>query len=137
MIYTTKGQEQTFDLGFKIAKTLKGGDVITLDGELGAGKTVFTKGLAHGLGIAAPILSPTFVILRQYKGTGLELFHFDMYRLQSSDEALELGFDEYIGKQTAVTVIEWADKVKDILGKATYRIRIDFIDDQKRAVEIL
>lgn len=137
MIYTTNGQEQTFDLGFKIAGSLKGGDVITLDGELGAGKTVFTKGLAKGLGITAPILSPTFVILRQYKGTDLELFHFDMYRLQSPDEALELGFDEYIGKQTAVTVIEWADKVKDILGKVTYRIRIDFIDDQTRAVEIL
>ena len=79
MIYTTHTDVQTFDLGVKIAKTLKGGDVITLDGELGAGKTVFTKGLAQGLGVVSPVLSPTFVILRQYQGTEWELNHFDMY----------------------------------------------------------
>ncbi|HEY8390680.1 MAG TPA: tRNA (adenosine(37)-N6)-threonylcarbamoyltransferase complex ATPase subunit type 1 TsaE [Clostridia bacterium] len=137
MIYTTYGEVQTFDLGVKIAKTLKGGEVITLDGQLGAGKTVFTKGLAHGLGVETPILSPTFVILRQYKGSELELYHFDMYRLESSDEALELGFDEYIGRKTAVTVIEWADKVKDILNNVTHRIKINFVDDLTRTVEIL
>lgn len=137
MIYTTYGEVQTFDLGFKIAKTLKGGDIITLDGELGAGKTVFTKGLAQGLGINTPVLSPTFVILRQYQGIEWELFHFDMYRLENANEAFELGFDEYIGKQTAVTVIEWADKVKDILNNITYRIRIDFVDNETRTVEIL
>jgi tRNA threonylcarbamoyladenosine biosynthesis protein TsaE len=137
MIYTTHTDVQTFDLGVKIAKTLKGGDVITLDGELGAGKTVFTKGLAQGLGVVSPVLSPTFVILRQYQGTEWELNHFDMYRLESSDEALAMGFDELIGKPSAITVIEWSDKVKDILKKITYRVKINYIDNHTREVEIL
>lgn len=120
----------------KWAAGLKGGDVITLNGQLGAGKTVFTKGLAAGLGVTAPVLSPTFVLFRQYKGEKLDLYHFDMYRLSDSSEALEAGFDEYIGKETAVTVIEWADKVQDILRDITYTVDISYIDQNTRLVEI-
>jgi tRNA threonylcarbamoyladenosine biosynthesis protein TsaE len=136
MRYKTTSWEQTFELAKQWAANLKGGDVIALNGRLGAGKTVFTKGLAAGLGVTAPVLSPTFVLFRQYKGKELDLYHFDMYRLLDSSEALEAGFDEFIGKQTAVTVIEWADKVKDILRNITYSVDIACVDDNTRLVEI-
>lgn len=136
MQYKTTSWEQTFELAKNWASNLKGGDIITLRGQLGAGKTVFTKGLAAGLGIKSPVLSPTFVLFRQYKGEQWDLYHFDMYRLSDASEAYEAGFDEYIGKETAITVIEWADKVKDMLRNITYSVDITYIDDNTRLVEI-
>ncbi|HEY8424363.1 MAG TPA: tRNA (adenosine(37)-N6)-threonylcarbamoyltransferase complex ATPase subunit type 1 TsaE [Clostridia bacterium] len=136
MRYKTSSPEETFELAKKWAADLKGGDIITLNGQLGAGKTVFAKGLAAGLGVTQPVLSPTFVLFRQYKGENLDLYHFDMYRISDSSEAVEAGFDEFIGKDNAVTVIEWADKVKDILKSVTYTVNITYIDDNSRLVEI-
>ncbi|HEY8443758.1 MAG TPA: tRNA (adenosine(37)-N6)-threonylcarbamoyltransferase complex ATPase subunit type 1 TsaE [Clostridia bacterium] len=136
MRYKTTSWEQTYELAKNWAKNLKGSDIIILNGQLGAGKTVFTKGLAAGLGVKQPVLSPTFVLFRQYKGEKLDLYHFDMYRLSDSSEAIEAGFDEYIGKETAVTVIEWADKVQDILKNISYTVDITYVDDNTRLVEI-
>ena len=105
-VWQTQNEQQTEDAGRALAETLRGGEVITLRGDLGAGKTVFTRGLARGLGIASPILSPTFTIVREYTGR-LKLYHFDFYRLTEAEELGEIGFEEYM-QSDAVVVIEWA-----------------------------
>lgn len=137
MIYKTDNEEQTMKLGTKLAQNLSGGDIISLDGELGAGKTVFTRGLAKGLGVNSAILSPTFVLMRQYKGKELLLYHFDMYRLENWIEARDAGLYDFIGSTQAVTVIEWAEKIKDNLPKIKYQINITLDDKNKRLVEII
>jgi tRNA threonylcarbamoyladenosine biosynthesis protein TsaE len=134
--YKTISSEQTFELGKKLAQKLKGGDIIALEGQLGAGKTVFAKGLAAGLGVKKAVLSPTFTLFRQYKGEKWDFYHFDMYRLSDSSEAYEAGFDEFIGQDGAITVIEWADKIIDMLNNITYCVNIAYIDQNTRLVEI-
>lgn len=118
-IITTTSANQTIQLGKKIAKTLKVGQVIGLVGELGAGKTQFVKGLAKGLGLKNNITSPTFVLLRNYES--VKLVHIDCYRLNNSDELLELGFEELI--KDNIIVIEWADKIRSILPKDTHWVK--------------
>ena len=99
-------EKDTFALAADVAKTLRAGDVILLHGELGAGKTTFTKGLAKALGIEETVTSPTFNYVKEYQGGRLPLFHFDMYRLGSSDELYELGLEEYFYRG-GVVVVEW------------------------------
>ena len=113
----------TYELGKKYAKCAYAGEVIALDGDLGCGKTVFAKGFADGLGINESVTSPTFTILRQYDGGRLPLYHFDVYRIESSDEMIETGFDEYISGD-GVCIIEWAENVRDILPANTIWIKI-------------
>ena len=117
----TKTPEETFGLAKKIGQKLAQGCTIALDGDLGAGKTVFVQGLAAGIGIEKPILSPTFNIVRQYSGR-LPFNHFDVYRIESSDELCEIGFFEYL-RDGQVTVIEWAEKIADALPKNTIYFR--------------
>ena len=111
----TKSEKETFDFGYSIGKSLRGGEVILLDGELGAGKTVFTKGLASALGITQPITSPTFTILNIYENEPLCLYHYDAYRLNSGEEAYEAGLTEYFYEAGGVCVIEWAQNVASAL----------------------
>ena len=100
----TNSEEQTKSLAEKIATLLKPGDVLTLEGDLGAGKTTFTKGIAAGLGISRTLSSPTFTIVKEYEGT-IPLYHMDVDRLEGSDE--DIGFDEYF-HVNGIAVIEWA-----------------------------
>ena len=99
-------EKDTFALAADIAKTLRSGDVILLHGELGAGKTTFTKGLAKALGIEETVTSPTFNYVKEYQGGRLPLFHFDMYRVSDADEVYELGLEEYFYRG-GVVVVEW------------------------------
>lgn len=99
-------EKDTFALAADIAKTLRAGDVILLHGELGAGKTTFTKGLAKALGIEETVTSPTFNYVKEYQGGRLPLFHFDMYRVSNADEVYELGLEEYFYRG-GVVVVEW------------------------------
>lgn len=99
-------EKDTFALAADIAKTLRAGDVILLHGELGAGKTTFTKGLAKALGIEETVTSPTFNYVKEYQGGRLPLFHFDMYRVSDADEVYELGLEEYFYRR-GVVVVEW------------------------------
>lgn len=118
---TTYSEKQTFNLGKKIAKRLKGGETIALVGELGAGKTVLIKGLAAGLGIKKTITSPTFVLMKPYteirnQGSGIRnLVHVDAYRLKCGQDLMDIGLKDWLGQPDTVTVIEWADRAKDIL----------------------
>lgn len=103
--YISKSVEDTYALARKIAERLKGGEVILLNGNLGAGKTTFTKGLAKALGIDEVVTSPTFTFMKEYKGR-LSLYHFDMYRAEDEDELYELGLNDYLYAD-GVCVIEW------------------------------
>lgn len=118
--FITKSEKQTIALGKKIAKQLHGKEVLGLIGELGAGKTVFIKGLALGLDIKKTVTSPTFVLIKIYKTkkTKVHWFcHVDAYRLNSSKDLIDIGLKDWLNKPNTVTVIEWAEKVKDILPK--------------------
>jgi len=119
---TTTSEKQTFAFAKKFAQSLKGGEVIGLIGELGAGKTVFTKGLANGLGVKGVVNSPTFVLMKIYKIKSLNLkvknlCHIDVYRVKDIKEMASIGVEEYFNRSDTVTVIEWADKIKKILPK--------------------
>lgn len=122
--FTAKNIEDTDALAARIAEKLKGGEIILLNGNLGAGKTTFTKGLAKALGIDEVVTSPTFTFMKEYHGR-LDLYHFDMYRVEDEDELYELGLNEYLYMR-GVCVIEW-NKFKDI--KNYIRIDIHVCDD--------
>ena len=117
MRITTNNEKETFAFAKKFAKTLKGGEIIGLIGDLGAGKTVFTKGLASGLGIKNTVNSPTFVLMKVYKAQGKikNLVHIDAYRLQSMADLTAIGAEEYFNRADSITVIEWVDKIQSDL----------------------
>ena len=125
-----KSPEETERLAMRLAELLQPRDIVTLEGDLGAGKTTFTKGLAKGLGIERTVNSPTFTILKQYEGT-LQLNHFDVYRLENSDE--DIGFDELFAEE-AVSVIEWAQFIEDYLPDERLGIVIRRLSEEGREV---
>ena len=108
----------------RLGQLAKAGEVYTLTGDLGVGKTVFTQGFAKGLGIEEPVNSPTFTILQIYEGGRLPLYHFDVYRIGSVEEMDETGFEEYMTGE-GVSLIEWADLIREILPGERTRIRIE------------
>ena len=140
MTIITHSEKQTLNLGKNFALELKGGEVIGFIGELGTGKTVFIKGLAQGLNIKNIITSPTFVLMKVYKTKGVikQLCHVDAYRLNSSQDLIDIGIKDYLSKKTAVTVIEWANQVKNILPKNKILVKIKFGKKQnQRILEII
>ena len=113
--------KETEEFGFRLGSLLKSGDILCLNGNLGAGKTTMTKSIGLGLGVEEYITSPTFTLINEYKGR-IPVYHFDVYRLENADELYDLGFDEYFyGK--GVCIIEWADKIEKMIPKT--RIVID------------
>ena len=116
--------EEMTELGKKMGEEAKPGDVFALNGDLGVGKTVFSKGMAKGLGIEDIIVSPTFTIVCEYNKGRLPFYHFDVYRIEEPDEMLEVGFDEYI-RGDGVSLIEWADNIKELLPKYSTNITIE------------
>lgn len=124
MIIETRNEKETFELGEKIGKEAKAGQVYTLLGDLGVGKTVFTQGLAKGLGIDEPISSPTFTIVQVYEEGRLPFYHFDVYRIGDIEEMDEIGYDDYIFGQ-GVSLIEWANLIEEILPPARTEIVIE------------
>ena len=119
--YTASAQE-TEQLGQRLGQQLKPGAVIAYSGDLGAGKTAFTRGLARGLGIEDPITSPTYTIVNEYPGK-IPLFHFDMYRLTSSEELFDIGWEDYLTRG-GVIAVEWSERVEDALDEVEDAIRI-------------
>lgn len=114
MIIETRNPEETFRLGQDLAENAAAGQVFTLTGDLGVGKTVFTQGFAKGLGIDEPVSSPTFTIVQVYESGRLPFYHFDVYRIGDMEEMDEIGFDDYV-MGDGVSLIEWADLIKEIL----------------------
>ncbi len=119
----SNSEEETFNIGFMVGVEVRAGDIICLDGDLGVGKTVFTKGFAKAMQIDANITSPTFNIVNTYDGIR-KLHHFDLYRIKYEDELDEIGFDEYIFG-SSVCLIEWSSNVKNIIPKSAIKIKIE------------
>ena len=124
MVYETMCWEDTFNLGEKIGQQAKPGQVICLNGDLGVGKTVFTQGLAKGLGIEEPVNSPTFTIVQVYEEGRIPLYHFDVYRIGDIEEMDEIGYEDYFYGE-GVCLIEWADLIREILPEQMCRVTIE------------
>ena len=123
MKFITNSEEETEALGARLAVKLEPGAVIAFTGDLGAGKTAFTRGLARGLGIPDRVTSPTFTIVNEYEGGRLPLFHFDMYRLGSADELFDIGWEDYLARK-GVCAVEWSENVSDALEEGTLSVEI-------------
>lgn len=141
MIRISKNLQETGQIATEVAVNLKGGEVIGLVGELGAGKTIFVQALAEALGIKEKVASPTFVLMKVYSVAGhqsiAKLVHVDAYRLNDSEELKNIGLLEYLGQPNTVTIIEWADRVKDILPKNAMMVNIKAGgSDEERKLEL-
>jgi len=134
MNFITNTVEETIELGKKIGRNLKPGDIICIDGDLGSGKTHLTKGIALGLDIDEYITSPTFNIVNEYEGR-IKLYHFDVYRVNDPDEIAAIGFDEYIFSD-AVSVIEWSDYIKELIPDEHIQINISNDSETRRSINI-
>ncbi len=124
MVIETNSAKETFDLGVEIGEKCVPGEVYTLIGDLGVGKTVFTQGLAKGLAIEEPISSPTFTIVQVYEEGRLPFYHFDVYRIGDVEEMDEIGYEDYVYGQ-GVSLIEWANLIEEILPKKRKEIMIE------------
>jgi tRNA threonylcarbamoyladenosine biosynthesis protein TsaE len=129
-ISTSREQTQTFAEQF--AKTLKSGDIVLLDGEMGAGKTVFAKGVAKGLGIEEEVTSPTYAYMNDYDGV---LFHYDCYRIESVEQAERLGLADYFD-MGGICLIEWSQNIAPLLPKGCKRVRIQKRGEEIRAITV-
>ena len=123
MQFETNSPEETFALGERIGKEARAGDICTLAGDLGAGKTVFAKGVAAGLGVREHVSSPTFTILQEYRDGRLPLYHFDVYRIEDPEEMYEVGLADYLHGD-GVCLIEWAERIAELLPEETIRVTI-------------
>lgn len=128
----TNSANDTIEFGKSVARAVGRGCVISLVGDLGAGKTTFTKGVARGLGIMDNVTSPTFTILNEYSGDDGKLYHFDFYRIEDESELLELGFEDYFPSADGVTIVEWVEKAPSVLPTKYYQITFEKIDEDKR-----
>ena len=124
MIIETRSAEETYQLGLEIGRKAKQGQVYTMVGDLGVGKTVFTQGMAHGLEIEEPISSPTFTIVQVYDEGRLPFYHFDVYRIGDISEMDEIGFEDYVYGE-GVSLIEWANLIEEILPEQRVEITIE------------
>ena len=134
MIYQTNSPEQTEKIGAALAKILTPGTVLAYRGDLGAGKTAFTRGLARGLGYTEPVTSPTYTIVNEYLGGRLPLFHFDMYRLASSDDLWDIGWEDYLDRG-GICAVEWSENVEDAL-EGAINITIEKLGGDDRRITI-
>ena len=134
MEFITNSPEETEVVGQALGKVLKAGTVLAYEGDLGAGKTAFTRGLARGLGSADPVTSPTYTIVNEYLSGRLPLFHFDMYRLASSEDLWDIGWEDYLDRG-GVCAVEWSENVADAL-ENPIRVRIEKLGEESRRITI-
>lgn len=137
MVLISHSPEETRAIGEKVGRTLKPGAVVCLYGEMGAGKTCLIQGLARGLGVKEEkeVKSPTFVLIREYEGR-VPIYHFDLYRIESEQELEGLGYEEYFYGR-GVSLIEWADKIQEYLPPHRIEIRLAFLDEHERWIEVI
>jgi len=138
---------QTQRLGMRLGELMRGGELLLLEGQLGTGKTTFTQGLAMGMGITDLVSSPTFTLLKEYPGQvrpasepgkpaqrGPALYHFDLYRLDTAEEIIDLGFEDYFYDGSGVCVVEWADKAAALWSDGQLRVRLKLMSETKRGL---
>jgi len=129
-------REETAAFAAELAAKAKAGDVFALSGDLGAGKTVFAKGFAKGLGVEDDVTSPTFTILQSYQGSELKLHHFDVYRIENPDEMEEIGLDWALDDEAAC-LIEWPERIEELLPARTVRVRIERDPDKGEGYRLI
>ena len=134
MEYITNSPSETEAVGAALAKVLKSGTIIAYRGDLGAGKTAFTRGLARGLGYRDPVTSPTYTIVNEYLGGTMPLFHFDMYRLHASDDLWDIGWEDYLDRG-GVCAVEWSENVADAMEGAII-VTIEKLGEDARRITI-
>lgn len=136
MVVISNSEKETIELGVKIAKVLRPGDLVALSGDLGAGKTTLVKGIAKGLGVKdyRYVNSPSFVLLKEYKSK-IPLYHFDVYRLDNLKDIEDIGYEEYLGRK-GVVVVEWAKKMSRILPKRYLDIVLKIKGPEERVIKI-
>ena len=134
MEFITNSPGETEKIGSLLAQKLQPGTVIAYKGDLGAGKTAFTRGLARGLGISDPVTSPTYTIVNEYLGGRLPLFHFDMYRLHSADDLFDIGWDDYL-ERGGVCAVEWSENVAEAM-ESPITVTIEKTGEQSRKITI-
>ena len=134
MTYTTHSPAETEAIGAALGQQLKAGAVLAYRGDLGAGKTAFTRGLARGLDCREIVTSPTYTIVNEYLGGRLPLFHFDMYRLKSSDDLWDIGWEDYL-ERGGICAVEWSENVDDAMEDAIY-ITIEKLGEESRCITI-
>ena len=135
MEFLTTSPAQTEAVGEALARVLTPGTVIAYQGDLGAGKTAFTRGLARGLGYTQPVTSPTYTVVNEYLGGKMPLFHFDMYRLGSSDELFDIGWEDYL-QRGGVCAVEWSENVEDAFYGDEIKLTIEKLSDNERKITI-
>ena len=134
MKYLSHSEDETQKIGYEVAEKIKKGDVISLTGSLGAGKTVFAKGFAKQLGIEEAIVSPTFTLVQEYDGR-VKMYHLDLYRLSGEDEFESMGGEDFLYSD-GVTLIEWSEKIESMLPDDTIYVKITINEDLTRTIEI-
>ena len=134
MEFITNSPIETETVGAALAEKLTAGDVIAYEGDLGAGKTAFTRGLARGLGITDPVTSPTYTIVNEYLSGKLPLFHFDMYRLSCADDLFDIGWEDYL-ERGGVCAVEWSENVEEAM-EGAIRVKIEKTGDETRKITI-
>ncbi|HEY5893641.1 MAG TPA: tRNA (adenosine(37)-N6)-threonylcarbamoyltransferase complex ATPase subunit type 1 TsaE [Chthoniobacterales bacterium] len=135
-IATVTSVEEMLALGGRLADESRPGDVLALAGTLGAGKTHLVKGFAAAVGFAGDVTSPTFSLVQEYRGGRLPIYHIDFYRLESVEEALAAGMEEYLPAADGISLVEWAERFPEVLPENTRRIAIRIVNDFEREVEI-
>ena len=136
MVFNSQSVDDTYFLARKFAQSISKGNVVALIGNLGTGKTTFTKGLAKALGILENVGSPTFKLVSEYLGTDSVLYHIDAYRLEGSKDFLNIGGEEYLTTEDGITVIEWADIIGDILDDDVIQVKFARIQNNSEARRI-
>ena len=132
--YYSKNEQETENLGARLARNLPGGSVVAMYGDLGAGKTAFVRGMARGLGLTCRVSSPTFTIVNEYLGER-DLIHFDMYRLSGADELFEIGWEDYLSRG-AICAVEWSENVQDAFFGDEVTVTIEKLSDTERQITI-
>lgn len=131
----TNSPQETRALGRRLAEKLMPGDVILFDGDLGAGKSEMTRGIAEGLGVTGPVTSPSFTILNVYEDGRVPLYHFDWYRLESAEELYEMGMDEYLGGD-GVAVVEWPSQCEEAIPETYLAVKIRPVGENEREITL-
>ncbi|MBN1813617.1 MAG: tRNA (adenosine(37)-N6)-threonylcarbamoyltransferase complex ATPase subunit type 1 TsaE [Anaerolineae bacterium] len=134
--FVSRSPEQTRRLGARLGALLKGGEVVCLEGSLGSGKTCLAQGIGRGWGVSQTLVSPTFVLVREYTRPrdAVKLYHVDLYRISGAQEALTLGIDEFVGDKQAICVIEWAERLRALMPDEHLWVLLEFADPMRRAM---
>jgi len=137
--FVSRSPGQTQRIGARLGALLKGGDAICLEGPLGSGKTCLAQGIGRGWGVGQTLISPTFVLVREYTrpGEAAKLYHVDLYRIAGTQETLSLGVEEFLGDVHAVSIVEWAERARQIMPPDRLWIELEFIDQTRRTLNFV